>query len=150
MIISIESPDQIDALIESGCPRAFAEEAGMHDFDPAVFKTNWLNYMKLGFGKIWTLELGGAVVGAIGGLAYPDINSGKMRSAEAFWYILPKHRGGMGGIRLFETLERWAKEIGSKYHSMFRHHETMGEKIEEFYERRGYNERETMFTKRFE
>lgn len=148
MIITVSSPEQIDQLLASGCGQSFSIEAKRPGrFKPEIWKKNWLNFIKLDIGRIWMLDLGGKICGCIGGLVYPDIGDDLPSCSENFWYVLPEHRGGMGAMRLLKSLEAWAKERGVIEHFMYRHVESMDERIEDFYKSLDYKLCQKVFVK---
>lgn len=46
--------------------------------------------------------------------------TGRKMGVECFWYILPRFRGGLSGVKLLQTFDRWAKvnkvEVGAMIH----------------------------------
>lgn len=47
--------------------------------------------------KAWVAELNGHLIGGIGFYVMPDIlNYSKTIASEAFWYVMPEHRKGLG------------------------------------------------------
>jgi len=62
-------------------------------------------------GKIFVLEIDGAVVGMIGLLIFLHPIAGEVTVSEVFWWVEPEHRGG--GIRLLKRAEQWARAAGA-------------------------------------
>ena len=42
---------------------------------------------------------------------YPYSNT--LVAADYIWYVIPKYRGGMIGVRLMKMFEEWAKGVGA-------------------------------------
>lgn len=100
--------------------------------------TQWRLIIKSKLGFIWLLMLDGKPVGAIGIILQPDLCDGELAASEAFWYVMPEHRGGTGGIRLLKAAEKFAEQCGATRMFMVRHHAATTEKLERLYEARGY------------
>lgn len=62
-------------------------------------------------GKIFVLEINGAVVGMIGLLIFIHPIAGETTVSEVFWWVEPEHRGG--GLRLLKRAEQWARTQGA-------------------------------------
>lgn len=147
MIKRISTDADLEALIESGCGHAFATEAGVGQFNPDTFRESWSRYLAADLGAIWVFDQDDCIAGTIGGLAYPDLNTGHVHSVEAFWYVLPNYRGSIKAVRLVLELEKWAAAKGSVRHSMIKYESTMDDRIDQFYLRSGYTKAETSYIK---
>jgi len=125
----------------------FAESNIGGEFNDETFILSWTGFMKSGNGTIFILTEEGQIVGAIGGLTYRDINTGKGLALETFWYVDTEFREkGVGGQLIYQ-LEQWAK-------SMFCTRLIMGalmnaefSKMEKFYTAKGYKIIEANFSK---
>lgn len=111
------------------------------------FKASWGKLIAADIGALWVLQREGALVGAIGGVIYPDINDGQPVAMETFWYVAEAHRGGMGGIRLMRDFELWAGMKGAKRIIMAYIFSSMPESVKHFYERDGYRPMEMWYVK---
>lgn len=147
MIRRVTTRTDLDALVESGCGELFAAEAGIGSFSRETFLAYWDKILTSDHGAIWIAEIDGKVIGGIGGLCYPDMNTGLMGSVETFWYILPDHRGSIRANQLLVALENWAASKGSVRHSMIKFETTMDERYDRFYVRAGYMKAETVYIK---
>lgn len=102
------------ALVEMG--RAFNEEAGYADsipFDAASFGRTLkvLAEVKL----LLVADKGDGPIGMAGADVAPSIcNHSVLMAREAFWYVMPGQRNGVGG-RLLRALERCAKAYGAQF-----------------------------------
>jgi GNAT superfamily N-acetyltransferase len=127
---------------------AFAGESMIElEFNYDHFSSTFQQLMDTGFAKLWVAEVGGDVVGAIGGVQFPHLFNGKPSVMESFWYVHPDHRHGLIAMRLLRSLERWAGEIKAQ-HIIMAHLDTLNpERIGEFYEKQGYKRLETHYAK---
>ena len=107
----------------------------------------WRVMLENDLGVVFLLEQEGVIQGAIGGLATPDPYHGGMVASEAFWYILPEYRGGIGSGRLYKALETWAVEQCAEEIRMVHLRASMPERMSKFYERNGYTLMETHYSK---
>lgn len=90
-----------------------------------------------GVGAMLMLEDNGILVGGLGCLKYPDLHSGELFAVETFWYVLPEHRGA--GLLLLEAYEKWARDNGCVKCAMIHMVDSMPEKLEVVYKRKGYS-----------
>jgi hypothetical protein len=116
-------------------------------FNVETFLNNWQAIIRLGFGALWKFEDEGRIFGMLGGLISPDLCDGTVTANEAFWFVRKQNRGSLGGIRLLDTFERWATEVGARRIIMTHLHKSMPEKLKALFERRGYEELETNYMK---
>jgi GNAT superfamily N-acetyltransferase len=124
----------------------FAEGKLPGALDTAVAERNWRMLIESGAGAIFAIRgADGRVVGALGALIYPDLNDGALVATEAFWYVLPEHRGS--GLRLLQTFETWAQARGARRLIMVHLSGLMPDKLETFYQRRGYRAIEKHYLK---
>ncbi len=59
-----------------------------------------------------------------------------MIAVETFWFVAPEHRGI--GIRLFNAFEKWAKDNQCSKTAMIHLTDSMPERLEQLYLKRGY------------
>jgi GNAT superfamily N-acetyltransferase len=116
-------------------------------FNIQYWLTQWRLIIKAKLGFIWLLMYDGKPVGAIGVLLAPDLCDADLVLTEAFWYVMPDHRGGSGGIRLLKAAEKFAEECGAKRILMARHHAATDERLDRLYEGRGYFAAHTTYCK---
>tara|TARA_R110000868_G_scaffold187432_1_gene429951 strand:+ start:315 stop:776 length:462 start_codon:yes stop_codon:yes gene_type:complete len=107
----------------------------------------WGALIDAGYGSIFLLEQEGVIQGLIGGLATPDPYHGGMVASEAFWWVLPEYRGGIGAGRLYKAFETWAVEQCAEEIRMVHLEASMPERLAKFYERNGYTLMETHYSK---
>lgn len=95
--------------------RTFFMEANLPGkFIPESFSRNWRAILEKDLGCVWLYLHEGQIVGAIGGLIYPDINDDVPVVQEMFWFIQPEFRKGLGAIKLFNQLQHWSSARGAK------------------------------------
>lgn len=134
----------LPAIIELG--RSFYAEGNLPGrVEPEQVKRSWNLFLATGQGALFVLERDGAVVGALGALIYPDMNDGDLVATEAFWYVMPEHRGG--GIALFNAFEAWASAAGAKRLMMVHLLDLMPKALEKFYIKKGYRPIEIHYIK---
>lgn len=114
-------------------------------FKPELFIENWRVILSSGFGHIFGLFKGEVLVGTLGCLITPDLNTGDQICTEAFWFVSKENRGA--GIRLLELFERWAWAQGVKRINVAHPSTPEMEKLSGLYKRRGYRAVEVHFTK---
>lgn len=138
----------VEDLMDVGpcAERFYASSAFLTDFNINVFAASWKAILSAGYGVIFLLLEGEKIVGAIGGLTYPDMNSGKVTATETFWFVDEENRG-MGGINLYRRLERWAREKGCASLRMGHMIDLMPGKLKELYSRLGYRVIEVTYSK---
>lgn len=105
-------------------------------FNEEVFTSNWTYFIENNVGALFALVKDGQIVGAIGGVIFPDTTSGDLRASEMFWFVGKEHRGG--GIALMDAFESWAKERGARQITMAFLQDSMPDVVKGIYERRGY------------
>lgn len=116
-------------------------------FNVEVWHANWIKIMQANFGAIWVLEHNNEYVGALGGILSPDVSTGDIVATEAFWFVLPKYRGGALGIRLMFHFEKWALAMGAKRILMSMVECSIPERLNAFFIKRGYKRAEVAFIK---
>ena len=115
-------------------------------FEPKVFQATWEKMLSTGAGVIFTLAVAGRTVGFIGGVAYRDANDGDLVASEFFWFVTKEHRG-LGGVRLLDAFESWAKESGCRRVNMVHLQNLNPDGLRAFYERRGFRHVESHYLK---
>ncbi len=105
----------------------------------------WQRYLQAGVGVVFLLEQAGQIVGAIGGLVYPEPYSGELVASEMFWFVRPDCRGS--GMKLYFVFEEWARERGCDAIRMVHLSDSMPAKLRYVYARLGFEEVETHFSK---
>lgn len=126
----------------------FFEEAHVGgEFSDDTFILSWTGFMKSGNGVIFILTEDGQIKGAIGGLTYRDINTGKGLALETFWYVDKEYRDkGVGG-QLIHQLEQWAKSMFCTRLIMAAMMNASFPKLEKYYTEKGFRILEANFTK---
>jgi len=84
--------------------RFFEQEDLPGDFHADCFLRFWQDSLAGDVGIVLVLELEGHVVGAIGGLVYPEPSTGARVAQEMFWWVEPEHRGRHSAM-LIEAFE---------------------------------------------
>jgi GNAT superfamily N-acetyltransferase len=127
---------------------AFAAESTLDvQFDYDQFSNQYQKLIDTGYAKLWVAEVGGVVVGAIGGVQHPHMFNGQPSVMEAFWFVNKDHRNGLIAIRLLRSLERWAMELNAQ-NLIMAHLESLNpDRLGEFYEKQGYKRLETHYAK---
>jgi hypothetical protein len=108
----VSSIRELEALAPMG--EAFYEERENlpGKFNPVMWVRTWWSLLELpNFVMIQLTDPEGTPMGAIGGLATPDLNTGEMVAIEQFWYVDKAARGH--GMTLLRAFESWAMEQGA-------------------------------------
>lgn len=84
-------------------------------------------------------------IGAIGGVAFPDINTGEITATEFFWLVDPAYRGC--GVRLYQAFENWARIEGCTQIRMVALTDSMSEELDRFYKHKGFERQEVHYSK---
>ena len=82
-------------------------------FNPDVFLKNWRYFLQSLTAVLYGLWDEGRVVGGIGGLVHPDLNTGDLHAVECFWYVDPAYRNTLMAGRLPLTFKKWGKRHGA-------------------------------------
>ena len=123
----------------------YASSKFLRGFNLEMFVKVWTGLIESGSGVIFGLRDKGVIVGAIGGLVFPDLYSGVLRATEMFWFVRGESRGD--GLRLFHALEDWAKMRQCTQIVMVHLSDSMPDRLKGIYERLGFIEMETHFVK---
>jgi GNAT superfamily N-acetyltransferase len=125
----------------------FTRESKWVKFNIESFVQNWENYMLADIGEIFVAHTEeGEIVGAIGGIRFEEPNSGMLMANELFWIVAPDHRGHCG-IQLLNRLEEWAKESNCIALWMNYLVDSMPERVQAIYEKKGFTMVETHWVK---
>jgi hypothetical protein len=86
------------------------------------------------------------VVGLIGGIIAPCMNTGDLETFETFWFVFPEYRKSTIAIKLLRAFQTWS--IGHDAVRMKMAHLTRlnPEYVRNMYAKMGYVEQETCFT----
>lgn len=136
--------DEIERLGELA-EKFYASSEFLQGFSLEVFRESWTSFLSSGLGVIFVLEADGKLMGAIGGLKYPDPNSGEWTATEFFWFVDEACRGK--GLLLLKRFEEWARGQGCKKILMVHLLDLMPEKVKRVYERYGYKAIEVHYAK---
>lgn len=115
-------------------------------FEASRFIALWSSLFSAGTGVIFVVRENDQIVGAIGGVVYPEPYSGDLIAQEFFWFVEPEYRGV--GMRLYFTFEGWARDRGCEEIRMGHLHDLMPDKIAAVYRRLGFSAVETNYSKR--
>jgi GNAT superfamily N-acetyltransferase len=121
---------------------AFARESENIRLDPNAWLNTWTQLISGEIGVIFILDDNH---GFIGGLKYPDPNTGELTATEMFWYVDKPRRGK--GLTLLKKFEQWAQDQGCKNAIMVHLTDIMPSALKRIYQRKGYREIETHFFK---
>ncbi len=94
---------------------AFMKEKDLPgEFSPETFLKNWTLFLSAYPSVIFGLWHEKGLVGGIGGMIHPDLNTGMLYAVEFFWYVDPAHRNTLGAARLPLTFKKWGKRNGAE------------------------------------
>lgn len=136
--------DELSAVASLG-PKFYAEAGLPGRFIPEVFARKWATFFEMGAGFILGLFKDGAIAGAFGAIVSDDLNDGTLVANECFWFVIPESRGR--GFELLIAYEEEARRRGAKRCSMIHLANLQPEKLAHIYEKRGYREVETSYSK---
>ena len=109
------------------------------------FETTWNQLLTSGAGVIFVVEDCGAFLGALGAVAYPEINSGRLTATEMFWFDDPSHR--RDGLKLYKVFEVWARERQCVEIRMVHLSDSRAASLERIYSRLGFEQAEVHYRK---
>ena len=115
------------------------------DYSIDIFTAYWTHLITNNSGAIFTYEKSGNIAGAVGGVKYPDINTGILMAMEMFWVVLPEAKGR--GLSLLNRFESWARDEGCKKIIMVRLLNSMPEYVGKIYMKKGYRPIEEHYVK---
>lgn len=126
--------------------REFQAEGGLPgEFVSEKFICSWNNFITLKMGVVFGMYRDGKVVGMLGGIAYNDLNDGKMVVMEMFWYVVKEFRGM--GLKLLKTFEAWAIKRGAARLCMACLAGLNSDSMSSLYSRLGYRPLDLTFVK---
>lgn len=88
----------------------------------------------------------GRIIGGIGVAKYQEPLTGRWRACQVFVYVKPEYRGQLSFSRMIRSIELWAIENGCLEITMPLL-DTMPEKTEDYYVRKGYWPLQTLYVK---
>lgn len=144
MIVEIGIPEL--GTLEAAARAFYASSRFLVDFDPARFIGIWTQLMETGNAVIFSYQIDGRVVGAIGGIIHQDIYGASWIAEEFFWFIEERYRGA--GLMLYKRFEDWARARGANSIQMCHLLDLMPEKVAKFYRRQGFEPIETRYSKK--
>jgi len=129
------------------CAREFyASSKFLRRFDIDRFSSAWTGFIESGAGVIFGLfDEEGNLQGALGGICFPDLYSGELQASEFFWFVKEEHRGR--GLDLLRSFEEWARAMGCACIRLAHLMDSMPDRLERVYERRGYVLAEKQYVK---
>lgn len=127
----------------------FAEFALPGRFNPTHFCQMWERVFTSGLAVVVIAERDDEVVGAIGVLLYPDLNTGDLWAQETFWYVAQEQRRSRVGIELFIAMECLVRERGAVGMRMI-HLTTSDARLQKWYAKRGYRPLEVCYIKEWD
>lgn len=128
-------------------PLFFIEGLLPGKFNEDVFIQTWEKLYSINIGKIHGAFNGDNLCGAIGGIIFPDPNTGEIIATEMFWYVAADFRKGTQGLRLLNCFENWAIKEGAKRIIMVHLNNLQSDRLSVFYKRKGYSPIETHYIK---
>ena len=123
----------------------YASSKFLNDFNLECFETTWTQLLSSGMGAVFVLDGVDGPIGALGGVAYPDINSGRLTATEFFWFVDPAFRGK--GLSLYKAFEDWARSKRCSEIRMVHLADSMPSQLERLYERLGFDMAEVHYRK---
>lgn len=116
-------------------------------FSSEHFISFWEKCITAGIGSQWVYKQEGAIVGTIGTIIVMSPFNGETVAEETFWFVDTHHRG-IAGIKLFLAAEAHAKSVGCDTMKVGYLNSLGAEKLQAFYERRGFSILQTQFIKK--
>ena len=94
--------------------RAFmAEKQVPGTFSLHTFTRNWTVFLTQYPSIILGLWQGDRLIGGLGGMVAPDLNTGEPIATEFFWYVTPEARHGTWPLRLLTQFRKWGAAQGA-------------------------------------
>lgn len=132
-------------LIELG--KKFYKATGLSgEFHGNTFLRFWEEYLTRGIAAMWVVKKEDKLVGAIGMMLTMSVMDGSHTAEESFWFVDPAHRG-TAGIRLYRSVEKWAKEQNVTRMVMGYMTMSMPDKVSSFYKGQGFSKLQTFYMK---
>lgn len=123
----------------------YASSKFLNNFSLECFEATWTQLITGGMGAVFVIDGEDGPIGALGGVAYPDVNSGRLIATEFFWFVDPEKRGK--GISLYKAFEDWARAKRCAEIRMVHLADSMPEQLERLYERLGFEMAEIHYRK---
>lgn len=117
--------------------KAFEKETEFVTVDVGYATTRYEEMINSGVATVFVADQGDELLGALGLIKAPDLHNGEMMAIETFWFVAPEHRGI--GLRLLDAFEEWAALNGCDKTAMIHLVDSMPERLERFYLKRGYS-----------
>lgn len=117
------------------------------NFNAEIFLKNWDYFYQEERGQIYGIFKESELCGGIGGIVFPDPNTGDIIATEMFWYVKPEYRKGIAPLKLLQYYEAWAIEKGAKRIMMVCLTLLQNNRLTKLYDRYGYKKIETHFIK---
>lgn len=96
-------------------------------------------------GVVFLLLDGEEIVGALGGVVYPDTYSAVKVATEFFWFVGEGHRGA--GLKLYRAFEEWATAQGCRQIRMVHLADSMPDQLARVYSHLGFEAAEVHYVK---
>lgn len=132
-------------LLLDGARTFFAEGKLLGTLNPAPFVSGWQRLLNGGGGVLLGIYRERELLGAIGGLVFPDFPTGDLVAQELFWFVLPGQRGA--GLRLLRAFELRCAMRGAKRLLMIHLAGLNDAAMTRVYERTGYTLLEKIYSK---
>lgn len=127
--------------------RRFYEESGLTElpYDETAMRATLGHLIASDDGALIVDATPAGLSGMAAAIAYPAYFGQARMAQELFWWVDPKARGGLAGIRLLRKLEAWAKERGCASLTMICL--PIDSPAESVYQRSGYRPAERSYIK---
>jgi len=127
--------------------REFFEEAKLRgSFDADWWMAQWTLFLTNGYGHILVARRDELLVGGVGYLLYPDVQTNVMTALEAFLFVSRPYRHGLTALRLLHALESDAARHEARLVRVAAL-EGMDARVPDWYQREGYRPVETIYEK---
>lgn len=87
--------------------------SGPGAFNPQFFTQSWLGFYEAGMGHLVGFWHGERLVGVVGGIVYPDSNTGVRVAQVLLRSTLPPHRAEHWEAQMVRSFDRWARACGA-------------------------------------
>ncbi len=116
--------------------KQFEQETDFVRVDVGYAAKRYEEMINDGLATVLVAEKNGELMGALGFIKAPDLHNGEMIAIETFWFTAPEHRGI--GLYLLDAFEEWAKENDCDKTAMIHLADSMPDRLEQLYIKRGY------------
>lgn len=124
------------------CAKSFEKESNVFKsiggIDEKTFKENLEKYFNHNLLKCWVVEKENKIVSGLACVEILDFLSNVKCLIEMFWFCLKEYRGNLENIKMFKIMEDYAKNNDIGYIQMIHLCDSMPEKMEKFYKKKGY------------